>query len=283
MRHAISPSRILAAFFVSVILILASLTGCKREANQVPAVQGGQAIDAREKPTGFVLLSAAHMSGDDAALVLDFSQPLAAAQSFDELLVVKDDQGVAIKGSWTLTDSTTRLLFPYAEASKNYTVLVRAGLMAADGKILGKDEERKVFTGPLKPAVGFASQGSVLPARDTRGLPVVSVNVKEVDVEFLRVRDGEVANFFVGYQRGGRRGSWELGENRYDNREAITDLADSVYLNRFVLGGAENERHVSYLPVQNIYELSKPGLYFALMRRVRHRLALKTCTSRTLA
>ena len=268
MRHAISPSRILAAFFVSVILILASLTGCKREANQVPAVQGGQAIDAREKPTGFVLLSAAHMSGDDAALVLDFSQPLAAAQSFDELLVVKDDQGVAIKGSWTLTDSTTRLLFPYAEASKNYTVLVRAGLMAADGKILGKDEERKVFTGPLKPAVGFASQGSVLPARDTRGLPVVSVNVKEVDVEFLRVRDGEVANFFVGYQRGGRRGSWELGENRYDNREAITDLADSVYLNRFVLGGAENERHVSYLPVQNIDELSKPGLYFALMRRV---------------
>src|SRR4029079_5329374 len=33
-------------------------------------------------------------------------------------------------------------------------------------------------------------------------------------------------------------------------------------------GGAQNERRVSYLPVQDISELQKPGLYFAVMKRV---------------
>ncbi|MBW8368716.1 MAG: alpha-2-macroglobulin family protein, partial [Arenimonas sp.] len=102
----------------------------------------------------------------------------------------------------------------------------------------------------------------------TRGLPVVSVNVGEVDVEFLRVRDAEVANFFVSYQRGGRRGGWELGDSEWQDRVAITRVADSVYLNRFVLGGADNQRQLTYLPVQNIAQLQEPGLYFALMRKV---------------
>src|SRR5690606_17098270 len=102
-------------------------------------------------------------------------------------------------GSWVLGDDARSLRFPYIEASREYTVLARAGLAAADGATLGRDETRQVQTGPVEPAVAFASQGSVLPARETRGLPVVSVNAPEVDVEFLRVRDSEVANFFVGY------------------------------------------------------------------------------------
>ena len=68
--------------------------------------------------------------------------------------------------------------------------------------------------------------------------------------------------------RGGRRGGWDLGESPWQDRVAITRVADPVYLNRFVLGGAENERRLTYLPVQNIGELQAPGVYFALMRRV---------------
>ena len=55
--------------------------------------------------------------------------------------------------------------------------------------------EGEVFSGELKPVAGFASQGSVLPAKDSRGLPVVSVNVPEVDVEFLRVREKDLPTF----------------------------------------------------------------------------------------
>ncbi len=269
-------SRIIAAFFVSVFMIFC-MAGCQGDKNQVPELQGqDSAIDLRQTVVGFGLVSATRSKNDDeVALLLQFSQPLAHAQEFDKFIVVKDEKNQAVKGSWVLTDDNKSLRFPYVDASKNYTVILRAGLMAADGKTLGKEEERKIFTGPLEPAVGFASQGSVLPAKESRGLPLVSVNVPEVDVEFYRVHDKEIANFLMAYQRGGRRSAWELGDNNYDygddedgQRGGINRYAESVYLNRFILGGEENERQVSYLPIQSIDELQKPGLYFALVKKV---------------
>src|SRR5690606_11015411 len=136
----------------------------------------------------------------------------------------------------------------------------------ADGSRLPAALEEKVYTGELDPVVGFASQGSVLPAKESRGLPVVSVNVSEVDVEFLRVREGSLPKFFAEYQRGGRRGSWEL-DNRWNDRTPMSQLAEPVYVNRFVLGGERNERVLTYLPLQDIAELQQPGLYFAVMKR----------------
>ena len=260
-----------AAFFIDCLLAL-PLLSCKREPNQVPAVQAGTApIDARAKVAGFALVSAGRSDdNDEIALELEFSQPLANAQPFDQLLVVKGPKGEAVSGSWVLSDDGKKLRFPYIDASKTYTVLLRAGLLAADGKTLGKDVERQVFTGPLEPAVGFASQGSVLPARESRGLPVVSVNVPEVDVEFFRVRDSEIAKFFAEFQRGGRRDGWQLDQGDYNSpyRASIRQYAESVYLNRFVLGGAKNERRVTYLPLQDIAPLQSPGLYFAVMKPV---------------
>ena len=105
-----------------------------------------------------------------------------------------------MKGSWVLDgdgdDEAKVLRFPHVEASKEYVVTIKAGVTAADGNRLGKEEKRTVYTGPLEPVVGFASQGSVLPARESRGLPVVSVNVPEIDVEFLRIKEKELPKFF---------------------------------------------------------------------------------------
>ena len=273
MSHS-RPERRVAAFFVAWILafvLLSGLTGCQRQANQVPALQGAQPIDARAKVSGFGLLAAGRTElQGETALELQFSQALVSSQEFDRLLVVKGARDELVKGSWVLSEDGRKLRFPYVEASQSYSVLIRAGLTASDGKILGKDELRKVFTGPMEPAVGFASQGSVLPARESRGLPVVSVNVPEVDVEFLRVRDGEVAKFFGEYQRGGRRDGWQLDEGSYDSehRASVREFADSVYLNRFMLGGAQNERRLTYLPLQDISQLQSPGLYMAVMKPV---------------
>lgn len=273
MLHFASQRRI-AAFFVACLLVLA-VEGCKRQANQVPELQGTvAAVDARPKATGFVLVSAGRGEQDgEVALQLEFSRALVSTQEFDQLLVVTGPGGAPLKGSWVLSDDGHKLRLPYVEPGKEYLVLVRAGLTSSDGKTLGRDEERKIFTGPMDPAVGFASQGSVLPARDSRGLPVVSVNVPEVDVEFLRVRDSEVAKFFAEFQRGGRRDGWQLDESSYqdgDKRFSIRDFAESVYLNRFVLGGAENERRLTYLPLQDISQLQSAGLYMAIMKPVGH-------------
>ena len=260
-------TRWMRAIFIGLIAA-AALAGCKRnESGQLPEASGEPIKAQAAKVEGFALVGAYPDQHDgDLAIALEFSRPLVSSQDFDALLVVKGANGAVVKGSWVLDDKGLVLRFPSVEAAKDYEVTLKAGLSAADGTRLGKDDTRKVHTGELDPAVGFASQGSVLPARESRGLPVVSINVPEVDVEFLRVSEKQLPKFFAEYQRGGRRGSWDL-DSEYGDSTPLGKLAEPVYLNRFVLGGKPNERVLTYLPIQDIRELQDPGLYFAVMKR----------------
>ena len=89
--------------------------------------------------------------------------------------------------SWTLSDDGLTLRYPFVEAGKEFSLVVSPDLLAADGSRLGGTEaegvqRRAEAGGRLRLA------GQRAAAKDSRGLPVVSVNVPEVDVEFLRVR-----------------------------------------------------------------------------------------------
>lgn len=260
------------AKWMFLLLLATGLVACKRdEQGQLPAVSG-EAIEAqRAEVKGFALLRAyPDQQRESLAIALEFSQPLVGTQDFDKLVTFTEPVGD--KSSWSLDEDGKTLRFPFVDANRHYTLRISGDLAAADGSKLGRDLEQKVYTGELDPAVGFASQGSVLPAKESRGLPVVSVNVDEIDVEFLRVREKSLPQFFARYQRGGRRGSWELDRGEYgdDEHPALARLAEPVYMNRFVLGGKRNERALTYLPVQDIAELQEPGLYFAVMKRAGH-------------
>lgn len=273
-RTPVSHLRHAGALALVCALLVA---GCNRPADKVPEVQGKKPIVAEapppkaEQPQGFALASAnAEPYEGQLALILAFSQPIVGTQAFDTLIAVSGPKGENVQGSWALDEDGKTLRFPYVQADASYTVRIKADLAAVDGKTLGSEVTKEVYTGPMQPNAGFASQGSVLPARETRGLPVVSVNVKEVDVEFLRVRDKEIANFFAAYQKNGKRSGYEL-DPRYGwygrKGKPVAGIADSVYANRFVLSGKDNERTLNYLPIQNINELAQPGLYFAVMKR----------------
>ncbi|MBJ6980697.1 alpha-2-macroglobulin [Luteimonas sp. MC1572] len=266
-KDTLRPRRgVLHALAIVAALALLALGGCKRdESGQLPA-PGGEAIQAeRAEVEGFGLVRAwPDQSEGSLSLAVEFSRPLVGTQDFDRLLTFAEP--VAGDSSWSLDDDGRVLRFPFAEADREYTLRISGALTAADGSTLGQDIERKVSTGELKPVVGFASQGSVLPARESRGLPVVSVNVEEVDVEFLRVPEASLPRFYAEYQRGGRRSGWEL-DNDYRQGKSVARLAEPVYVNRFVLGGERNERLLTYLPIQSIPELQQPGLYFAVMKK----------------
>jgi len=241
------PSRWLASFAISCAL----LAGCERDSGgQLPVVSGEAIAVRQETPDGFG--------------VVNIRPATVGTQDFNALLRFEQDVGNE-SSSWALADDGRTLRYPYVQADQHYTLIISPNLTAADGTRLGQEVRREVYTGELDPAVGFASQGSVLPAKESRGLPVVAVNVAEVDVEFLRVRESALPLFFTEYRRAGRRSSWNLDNHYHDT--ALANLADPVYLNRFVLDGAKNQRTLSYLPVQEIRELQQPGLYFAVMKR----------------
>jgi len=251
---------------VGLAMAFVALAGCgDRETGQLPEVSGEAIKAERQEIKAFAVVRGyPDQDGDTLAIALEFSRPLVGTQDFDRLIAFENPPSE--KSGWKLDDSGKILRYPFVAANTEYVLKISGKLGAADGSVLGRDSEQKVYTGELKPAVGFASQGSVLPARESRGLPVVSVNVPEVDVEFLRVREKSLPQFFHEYQRGGRRSGWEL-DSEYGENTPLAKLAEPVYTNRFVLGGKPNERAVTYLPIQDIEELQEPGLYFAVMKR----------------
>lgn len=263
-----SPLRRISLCTATVVFI-AALAACGRSEtpNNTSAPNENVATVAAKpaapiKVEGFGLVSAGldeDNENDRPSILLRFSEKLAGAQKFDELIQLTGPKGATVSGSWALDDDGMRLRFPFLDANKNYKLHIKTELSSADGKALKGSVDQEVFTGPMQPAVGFASQGSVLPARDTQGLPVVSINVSEVDVEFFHVRDKSLSTFFATYQRAGQHGSWELSR--------LSKIADSVYSNRYVLDGKPDQRALNYLPTQNISEIAQPGLYFAVMRR----------------
>lgn len=124
--------------------------------------------------------------------------------------------------------------------------------------------------------MGFASTGSVLPARGSRGLPLVSVNVHDADVEFFRVHDDALSDLFCAYPGNKHRDNYDLDHevSTYNQcndgtqqRRPITSIADSVYANHYTLDGDKNERAITYLPVQNVKQLAEPGVYMAVVKQ----------------
>ncbi|OOG61951.1 hypothetical protein B0E46_14215 [Rhodanobacter sp. B04] len=275
-----SRSAMLRVFVVCGLCM--SIAACHRGQEQgKPALQGVPASSASvHQPTkaDFTLVSAGSESRDSRiALTLRFNAMLVAAQSFDQQLAVTGPNGEVVAGSWSLQDDGKTLSFPFVQANQHYAVQLHAGLLAADGRSFGHELKRDVYSGSMPPAVGFASRGNVLPAHGTRGLPLVSVNVHDADVEFFRVHDDALSDFFCAYPLNGQRGNYELDheESPYDLcdrkndariKRPLTELADSVYANHYTLGGDDNERTVTYLPVQNVQQLSEPGVYMAVIK-----------------
>ena len=277
-RSIARASRVLPAMLLVLLLVAC---GHSHDGNP-PEVQGtpapaSSAMRPAAKP-GFALVSASSTTeGSRTALTLRFNAALASAQTFDDLIAVTGPNGEVVSGSWSLQQDGKTLSFPFVQANTHYAVQLKSSLLAADGSTLGHALKDEVYSGNLPAAVGFASHGSVLPARGTRGLPLVSMNVHDADVEFFRVHDDALSDLFCAYPRNGHRDSYELDHqvNYYNDcieggqrrsKLPITQIADSVYANHYTLGGEPNERTVTYLPVQNIKELSQPGVYMAVVK-----------------
>ncbi len=100
-----------------------------------------------------------------------------------------------------------------------------------------------------------------MPTGLTAGLPIMTVNVPEVDVEFLRVKDASIGMFLD-------RFSWSSSGAHWDTRlDKLALHTTSLFASRFITGLKANQRGITHIPVENIPQLQKPGLYVAVMSR----------------
>ncbi|MDZ7657153.1 MAG: alpha-2-macroglobulin [Sulfurimicrobium sp.] len=206
-----------------------------------------------------------------------------AVSSSDEDVEIKD--GKLVKGSWVVGENPRLLYFPHIKPQTRYVVKIAAGLPALGGKKLDSESRYSVRTAAVSPAYYFASRGMVLPARQNGGLPVVTVNVPEVDVQFLRVKPDQLPRFLDRVISGPRpaprqHDADEEGDYYEEHDWRATDLkgavnnwsldtlhklTESVYVGRFLTEQKANKRNVTFLPVEDIKELREPGIYIAVM------------------
>ncbi|MDR1351231.1 MAG: alpha-2-macroglobulin family protein [Zoogloeaceae bacterium] len=185
--------------------------------------------------------------------------------------------GALIKGSWVVGENPRLLFFPHVKPETRYVVRVSPGVPARNGRKTVAESRYSLRTATVSPAYYFASQGMVLPARQNGGLPVVTVNVPEVDIQFLRVKPEQMSRFLdrvIGgrvsdeedeesgyyYANRGLRGvvsNWEL--------DRFHELTESVYSGRFLTEQKPDKRNVTFIPVESIKELAEPGVYIAVM------------------
>jgi len=263
-----------------------------------PLSAGGDAVLPNTNAPFAVSSCLARLHDDKPALAVVLSDSVASDQVLDKLIEVSDlgepktgqvnasSQGSVVKGGWIVADNPHVLLFPFVKPGHQYRVNMSATLAAASGRKLDQAHTCVIRSDEMAPSYFFASKGTVLPAGLNGGLPVVTVNIPEVDVEFLRVSPEKLPSF-IDMVAGKRRGNdgadegegddgyydyWEprnklKGQTSGWQLNALQGIADSVYSNRFITNETPNTRKVSFLPVEKISELKEPGIYVAVMRR----------------
>jgi uncharacterized protein YfaS (alpha-2-macroglobulin family) len=264
------------------------------------------------------------------ALALSFSQPLDAKASYDKYIrvfkmptnpskpnnsnasnsdnpnaspeepakVSASDEltnlegGTTVKGAWVVGTNPRMLYFPHVDPLTRYVVQTMDTLVAKSGQTLRKEVRYSIFTDDVPAASYFASRGMVLPANESGGLPVVTVNVPEIDVQFLRVREDQMPRFLElvlaknnapqssdgeydeceeyrcgGYGDDGNPLRYEKLQGAVSGwaLDYLKGMADSIYQGRFLTEKIPNKRSVTYLPVESIKELKEPGIYIAVM------------------
>ncbi len=229
------------------------IIGCSLAAAPLFAAESGSSPDAFR----VLDISERTYAGGPAIAVL-LSAPLDPTIRHDDHLRISDPRQL-LKSAWVLSDDNRTLYFPHVEPETEYSVTVLPSLTDADGRSLGERQSQAVTTRKITPVVSFASEGLILPAGMTDGLPVVTVNVPAVDIEFFRLNENSLTRYIRWRDTTGRQSYYKL--------RRMDQYGELVYSGRFGLDAPENRRVIRHIPVEDISALEEPGVYLAVMRR----------------
>ncbi|WP_312457373.1 alpha-2-macroglobulin [Pseudescherichia sp.] len=220
-------------------------------------------LAAQSAGKSLILQDASEVQLDGAAtLVLAFNIPLDPDQDFSRTVHLVDKKSGKLDGAWELAPNLKELRFRHLEPNRELIVSVDSGLVALNKATFGSSFEKTITTRDVEPSVGFASRGSLLPGKVVEGLPVMALNVNNVDVNFYRVKPESLTAFVSQWEYRNSLTNWES--------DTLLKMADLVYTGRFDLNPARNTREKLLLPLAEIKPLQQAGVYIAVMNQAGH-------------
>ncbi len=192
------------------------------------------------------------------ALAVTFSLPLDAKQDLNKYFTIMEEGDAPVDGAWILAKDTHVAYFTQIKPDTAYIINVAKGLTPAQGKALAEKVIYEVTTRSAKPMIAFGSTGFILAADLVKGLPVDSLNIKQADIDFFRVRPERLTDFKDEF--------WDSTVLRYYRSDELADIAEFVYTGRWDLDIKKDLRTRFNLPITHIRELKTPGIYIAVLR-----------------
>lgn len=174
--------------------------------------------------------------------------------------LLKDHHASLVGGEseqWILSEDRTQLIFPFVSPETEYRVFVSPEIRDVNGQKLGRSEWKKLKTRELSPSVVFSSSGHVLSSSSPKQLPVTTVNIDEVDIDFFRIDPSKIPGLLARIRSTGKRGYYEVNQ--------IKEFGDLIHSGRFSLTPKKNQRTEYNIDLKSINALRAPGLYAAVM------------------
>ncbi|MCR8724719.1 alpha-2-macroglobulin family protein [Frigidibacter sp. ROC022] len=177
-----------------------------------------------------------------------FSEPVLSGGT-DYASYVTLDQGEPV-----VTSEGRDICVEGLEHGKRYKVTFRAGLKAASGEDLVKPAELTFYVRDRSKAVWFPGRGYILPAVGDAALPIVGVNVTEVDLKLSRVSDRNLIRSIQNDYFGQPLGYYA---SQYFERE----VAEEVWTGTGTLNTELNRDVTTRLPLGDVVRSLTPGIY----------------------
>ena len=139
------------------------------------------------------------------------------------------------------------------EHGAEYALILRDGLIDIHGRTVVPDE-RHVLVPDRRPQAKFSGGRYVFPVIGSAGIPLTTVNMKEVPMTLLRITEGNLVDEVTG----GRVGRDLDG---YDLQTIANSLGEQLWQGSVSVRDARNREVGTAVPVDTLMPERKPGVY----------------------
>lgn len=177
-----------------------------------------------------------------------FNEPLVQAGIDYTQFVQVDATGLAVEASGN------SLCLTGVTHGTRYAITLRAGLPAASGEALVKPITLSMYVRDRDPSVFFPGRAYVLPNTPDAGLPIVAVNVTEIDLTLSRISDRNMVRAFQDQYFGRSLSPWQ-------EASFSQDLSDVIWTGTGTIETQLNVDVTTRLPIGTAIADQPPGIY----------------------
>ena len=222
-----------------------------------PRAETEEMLDQALSDYGFRVTG--HSVDADAAsprVCVEFSETLASAGvDYAPYLGIEGKDQLAVE-----IDGERQLCVEGVPRGARQKLAIRTGLPSADGESIRKPVEIGFYVRDRAPSVRFVGRAYVLPRSADAAIPVVTVNLSEVEIAIHRIGERGLIPAIQG-------DLFDQAINRWREEQLAGQLGEAIWTGTAEVRGEVNEDAMTSLPVGDAIQTFEPGVY-AMTARV---------------